>query len=479
MDGAGIVVRPEQALELAARLLADDRIDEASALLAQVAAGAPPGPDLWLLRAQAAARRGQWAAVLRLVGMAQASGQSCLGLHYLRHDAGVALGREAEVMAASEDAAREAPEAPEALARLAAAQYRACDMARAIALCRAALRIDPRYRPAHDILAAALLVRGEYAEGWEEYPWRFRFHGGDAPRVAPQEWGGEVLDGAALRGQLVLIGDQGLGDVIQFARYLPFVAQRCTGSDLVLACAEALHPLLAPLLGRVAPGAALVARDAPTPRCGRWLTLSQLPRLAGTRLDSIPGPHPYLHAEPAAAARWRARLDALLPGGMRRVGLVWAGNPLHQNDASRSLLLPMLAPLTECAGVALVSLQQGAAAAGLSGYAGRAPLVSLGPELADLGETAAVMAGLDLVVTIDSAPAHLAGALGVPTLLLLPFAPDWRWLLQRADSPWYPSLRLLRQPAPGAWAPVIAEAAAAIAAWDVPGRPEQTPSVPG
>jgi hypothetical protein len=197
------------------------------------------------------------------------------------------------------------------------------------------------------------------------------------------------------------------------------------------------------------------------PDFAAYCALSSLPRLAGTRLDTIPAAIPYLRAEPEKVAEWADRLSWLVPAGYRRVGIAWAGRPTHVNDRNRSTTLATLAPLAELPRLALISLLKGPAQAQIGAYWGRAPLVNLGVDFAD---TMAVLPSLDLVVTVDTVFAHMAGAMGRPVWIMLPFAPDWRWLLDRTDSPWYPTVRLFRQPAPGQWGPVVAEIARRLAA---------------
>jgi hypothetical protein len=179
------------------------------------------------------------------------------------------------------------------------------------------------------------------------------------------------------------------------------------------------------------------------------------PRLRRENLASIPGEAPYIAADPALAAVWRARLGGAGPS----VGLVWAGNPKHSNDANRSLPLARLAPLLAVPGARLFALQLGMRRAELQGVPG---ITDLADHLTDFAETAGALAALDLLVTVDTSPAHLAGALGRPTWLLLPTDPDWRWLLGRVDSPWYPSMRLFRQHRAGDWTLPVEEAAAAL-----------------
>jgi hypothetical protein len=206
-----------------------------------------------------------------------------------------------------------------------------------------------------------------------------------------------------------------------------------------------------PLLAQFPQLEALHVRWEDVPNWAAYVPLSGLPRLAGTRIDSIPATCPYLRADPDLATSWSARLDRLLPPGYRRVGLAWAGRPAHNNDRNRSAALAALSPLAEVPRTALIALQKGPAAAEVGAYLGRAPLLNLGPELHDFRDTAAVLECLDVVVCVDTAVGHLAGALGRPAWLLLAHAPDWRWMTEREDTPWYPSLRLFRQSAPRDW----------------------------
>ena len=215
-------------------------------------------------------------------------------------------------------------------------------------------------------------------------------------------------------------------------------------------------------IAQIAPGVKLFDAWVQASGCIAVCPLSTLPGLAGVRLEAIPAPVPYLRADPARAAAWRARLDELVAPGSRRVGLVWAGRPTHRNDRNRSVALSGLGAITGLDGVTFVSLQKGPAVTQVGGYFGRVPLVNLGPELADFEDTLAVMDGLDLVLTVDTAVGHLAGAAGKPVWVMLPHAPDWRWLMARADSPWYPTMRLFRAPAPRDWGAVTAEVAAAL-----------------
>jgi hypothetical protein len=298
-------------------------------------------------------------------------------------------------------------------------------------------------------------MRGEMAEGWEQYEWRYRLPWVEPfmPATAKPHWAGQPITDSTL----LLVADQGIGDVVQFSRYLPWAAALCP--NLAVHC---IAPVL-PLLRQIAPPSArLFLSWDECPPYSAFCPFSGLPRLHGTRIDTIPGGVAYLQADRARAARWRERLDALAPRGYRRIGLVWAGRPDHKNDSNRSATLADLAPLAALPGVALVALQKGQRAEQAGQYFGRAPLINLGAEVVGLDDAMAVLATLDLLVTVDTSLAHLAGAMGRPVWILLPYSPDWRWLLNRSDSPWYPTARLFRQTAPRQWKDVAEAIAGAL-----------------
>jgi hypothetical protein len=263
---------------------------------------------------------------------------------------------------------------------------------------------------------------------------------------------------------LMLVADQGFGDAIQFCRYVAWAAERAP--NLVVACSPELRPIIEQQAGVLR----TFDRWELAGPFAAYCPLTGLPRLAGTRLENIPAGEPYLKAEPARIATWNERLTELLPRGHHRIGIVWAGRPTHNNDRNRSVPLSTFAPLAAIPGLALVSLQKGPGQAQIAKYFGRAPLVSLGPELNDYRDTMAVLDQLDLIVTVDTSVAHLAGAMGRPVWIMLPFAPDWRWLLGRPDTPWYPTIRLFRQKEPKQWAPVMDEVVAALRSEWLPKR---------
>ena len=365
-------------------------------------------------------------------------------------------GRFDEALVAGRRAAALAPADVHCYHNLGVLHYHRLELDEAIACGERALALVPEFAGAHFGIAEASLLRGDLARGWDEYEWRSKL--ANAPPLLPStdraQW-----DGTPLRDQrLLLIADQGYGDVIQFARYIPWAEARCP--MLAIACSSELHPVIRQFSGVDT----LFDHWQQAPEFAAYCPLSSLPRLAGTRLDTIPGEVPYLRADPARTASWSERLAALLPQGYRRIGIVWAGRPTHHNDRNRSTALATFLPLAEIPGIALVSLQKGPAQMQIGRYWGRAPLVNLGPELRDFGDTMAVLECLDLVVAVDTSVVHLAGAMGKEAWVMLPHAPDWRWLLNRNDSPWYPSLRLFRQGADRQWDPVVAAIAAALQA---------------
>jgi Flp pilus assembly protein TadD len=364
------------------------------------------------------------------------------------------LGRYEDALRAGHEALDKTSYDVQTLHNLALTHYRRLELDQSISYAHRALQLDPSAPGPHFQLAEALLLRGEFNEGWKEYEWRYRIAG--APALMPPT-DRPAWDGAPLPdGTLLLIADQGFGDSIQFARYIPWVCARC---PRVVVMAD---PLIHPLIQQLHPGIDLIGHWDRCPPFAAYCPLSGLPRLHGTTLDTIPTDIPYLRADPERVEVWRARLQELVQPCTRRVGIVWAGRATHNNDLNRSVTLSAFAPIAALDGVTLISLQKGAAQSAVADYFGRAPLINLGPELADFADTMAIIEALDLVVTVDTATAHLAGAMGKPVWILLPHAPDWRWLLNRDDSPWYPTARLFRQPCADDWGSVTYRIATAL-----------------
>jgi Flp pilus assembly protein TadD len=310
---------------------------------------------------------------------------------------------------------------------------------------RHALQLKPDYAEAHCNLGITLLLSGRFEEGWAEYEWRLRTEKAAYPRRhQTAHW-----DGSSFAGKRLLVHyEQGFGDNIQFIRYLPMVKRR--GGTVIC---EMLQPLTGLLRGFPAIDELIEASSdgAPAVKFDYYVPLLDLPRIFGTVLETIPADVPYLHADPARARYWQQRLA----GTTFKVGIVWAGKPVHPEDRARSCHLRHCLGLSKIPGVRLLGLQKGIAADQVRDLAAEMSLVNLGDELNDFTDTAAVIENLDLVVSVDTAVLHLAGAMGKPVWAILPSTPDWRWMLDRQDSPWYPTMRLFRQRSYGDWEDVF------------------------
>lgn len=319
----------------------------------------------------------------------------------------------------------------------------------ALALYRQALAAQPDMAEIHWNYALLLLQLGQWEEGWREYEWRWRYAGFPSRRrnfSAPQ-WDGTPAPGATI----LIHCEQGIGDAIQFMRYVPFVRERANAARVIVECEASLARLLAQSGGWNAEivardgwdGARLPAFDLHLPLLSLSLALKQFAPLAMTSA--------CLRSDPQLRDAWRERLGA----DRFRVGLVWAGNSKHKGDRRRSLALDQLDPLLRVPGVEFINLQVGTSEI-------PAGVCDFSRHIADFADTAALIAELDLVITVDTAVAHLAGALGAPVWTLLPFVSDWRWGLGRDDTVWYPTMRLFRQRTPGDWREVIERVAAAL-----------------
>jgi hypothetical protein len=302
-------------------------------------------------------------------------------------------------------------------------------------------------------LSEILLLRGDFDPGWRAYRYRYSLpHTTRIERkVQRPRWEGEPIPGRTL----LIHDEQGYGDTFQFLRLVPWAKQR-SGARVVLE----INPETLPLAQRSPLGIdTLIPNGALPPAFDVHCELMSLPMALRLQLSDLPGRLPYLAADPARLARWRQRL-----AGLQRpiVALAWAGRPNHHNDANRSMPLAVLAPLA-LPGVSFVAIQKGPAAAQAATPPAGMALTSLSDEIADFDDTAAILSEVDLLVSVDSSPVHLAGALDRPAWVMLPFVPDWRWLEGRSDTPWYPRHRLFRQPRRGDWPAVMAEVAGALA----------------
>jgi tetratricopeptide (TPR) repeat protein len=315
--------------------------------------------------------------------------------------------------------------------------------AEALADLRAAVAAAPEFAEAHFEAAMAHLALGDFAAGWKAYEWRWKtaaFTRYRRPFQAPPWLGNEAVAGKTI----LLHAEQGFGDTIQFIRYAPLLARQ--GVRVICEVQPELLPLLSQL-----PDVSVIASGEPLPAFDLHCPLLSLPLAFATQAGTIPAAIPYLTAPAERVAAWRDRL----PPGRPRAGFVWSGSPDHKNDANRSIALSRLAGLFEDPAERCFSLQSEMRAGDRETLAGLPNLLELGGGFRDFADTAAVISLLDVVVSVDTAVAHLAGALGKPVLILLPHAADFRWMRGRDDSPWYPTATLVRQQAPGDWDSVI------------------------
>jgi tetratricopeptide (TPR) repeat protein len=322
------------------------------------------------------------------------------------------------------------------------------DLDRARRLAMTMIGKSPELADSHQMLGEILLKQGNYAPGWIEYEWRTQTSAGKAnlPNLGTARW-----NGMRMTERLLVVADQSYDDSLQFARYLPEVAKRCP--DMIVGCSAHLAPLL-----RAIPGVTAAYTNWNEAKGHAAFTrASSLPLLFHTEISTIPNQFPYLHAPVDAAAACREQLRSALPANTLKVGLAWRAPFAGLGGGDKNLSLQQLLPLTGTPGIAFVSLQTPVFDQELplaNGFTGLRE--SLAP-LNDFGGIAAIAANLDLIITADSAIAHLGGALAVPTWVLLPKPCDWRWLLERDDTPWYPSLRLFRQSRIGDWNdPIVA-----------------------
>lgn len=327
-------------------------------------------------------------------------------------------------------------------------------MDEAIASLDEAIRRDPQYAEAHYARALALLQMGRWAEAWPGHEWRWRVKGLNSP---PRDFAQPVWDGSDLgAGTLLLHAEQGLGDSLHFARYAPLAARRC--GKLVIECQRPLVELFASLKGP----ARVIARGDPLPEFDAHLPLMSLANVFRTTTANVPWDGPYLEAEPRRVKEW----SWLRSPGSLQVGLVWAGQPGQWDDRKRSIPFAALAPLAGLPGIRFVSLQKGDAARDLAGAPAGTDILDCGARLNDFSDTAAAIANLDLVLSVDTSVAHLAGALGAPLWAMVRYDADWRWVVggPAGATPWYPTARVFRQEEEGRWEPVVARVAADLAA---------------
>jgi Flp pilus assembly protein TadD len=313
------------------------------------------------------------------------------------------------------------------------------------------LRLEPEHVEAHRNRALTWLLLGDMEQGWPEHEWRLRRADQPGLRLSQPYW-----DGSPLAGRTILLyPEQGIGDTVQFVRYAALLKEQ--GARVLMLCPTSLMSLLGGCDGIDQ----IIPPDSPLPSFDVHASLMSLPFLIGKTQKSIPTAVPYLTAAGELMTRWKSVFDGVTAF---KVGIAWQGNPAYPADRGRSIPLACFAPLAQLPGVQLVSVQKGPGVEQLARI--EEPILSFDRQADESAgafmDTAAILRGLDLVITSDTAVAHLAGALGVPAWVLLPLVPDWRWQLEREDSAWYPTMRLFRQCRRGDWADVFHRVAAAL-----------------
>lgn len=304
----------------------------------------------------------------------------------------------------------------------------------------------PGEAEAHFSLAMCYLLTGDLRNGWREYQWRLKTERMAVPSTGAPYWNGESFNGKTI----LIIGDQGYGDAVQFVRYARDIKAR--GGTVILTC----HPELSRLLtGCAGVDRVISFRSSVSPQDTAHqiqIPLLSVPGIFSPTIETIPAHVPYLHIPPDAGKEALAEIN--IQTNVFRIGLTWAGRPTHLGDRQRSMKLEQFNALFNIEGVKFFSLQKGEPANELKSIS-QGSIFDLGRYLGDFADTAAAIQALDLVISVDTAVAHVAGALAKPVWTLIPFVPDWRWMLNREDSPWYPTMRLFRQSKPGDWTSVI------------------------
>jgi len=434
-------------------LLALNRPQEALACFEQLVQRAPQNGEALLNRGVALATLERHAEALADFDAALTLAPVHPDLHYNRGNALLQLARHAEAIAAFDRTLAAVPTHTRAWNNRGRALQSLNRNTEAAESFGKALVLQKDNADAHFNLALALLTQGDLRRGFEQYEWRWTRSGMTDTRrgYGRALWLGEFPLGHKT---ILLHAEQGLGDTIQFARYAPLLAR--AGARVVLEVQPELKTLLAGLDGV----ASCHVRGESLPAYDLHCPLGSLPLAMKTDAASIPAEIPYLRADEQRLAKWRPALEGLAG---KRVALSWAGHARHANDRNRSMDLELLAPLFALDGVSFVSIQRELRDKDAAVLARHPNVRHLGADLADMADTAAVVTLVDLTLAVDTSVAHLAGAMGRPLWVMLPFAPDWRWTVSGENSPWYPQARLLRQPATGDWTSVLATLRDALA----------------
>lgn len=426
---------------------------QATQVLTQALEIAPNHESAWMLLGQICEIQGQFVEQAACLRQAHQQCPQSVNLQLMLSDALNTLGEHAEAARLAEDITRRYPRLADGWSCLGCALEKLARLDDARRALQRAIQLKPDNGQLHVNLAHLDLLCGQFASGWKEYEWRFSCEQmASLPNLAAPRWQGEPLRGKTV----LLLPEQGHGDTLQFCRYAQLLAMQ--GAQVWLTVVPALWPVMAqgvPGVHRLLlPEQAMAEAHA----VDYWAPLMSLPHLADSSDDTLGYLTPYLRPDPSRLPVWAERLAALPPG--RKIGLIWSGNPLNGNNPTRSLPHAELAALAAVGNVQWISLQMGSEGQ-------RPPPAGLhwqawGSELRDFADTAAILSQLDLLITTDTGPAHLAGALGIPSWILVQQVPDWRWGLSGEQCDSYPSLRVFRQARQGEWGPVVQQVVAAL-----------------
>ena len=433
-------------------LLARGQAEEALQAFNKILGRVPGHPDARANRSAAYAALGRYEEALADCEAVLSYAPAHAIAHYNRANALASLGRPADALVAYDRVLALFPQHVRAWNNRGDTLSVLKRHAEAVASFGKAIALKPDYADAHMNQSLALLATSDYARGFAAYEWRWKRTGMPARRDYGRPlWLGEY---PLERKTILLYSEQGLGDSIQYARYVPMLAR--AGATVVLEVQAELKSLLSRLAGATQ----VVARGEKLPAFDVQCPLGSLPLACKTELAKVPAEIPYLAADESRVAKWRSRVEMMKKP---RVALVWAGNANHANDRNRSIALSKLKPLWENNAAGFVSLQREVRATDADTLKNTSAILSLGDELADLDDAAAIVALCDLIISVDTSVVHLAAAMGRPTWVLLPFSPDWRWTLEGEHTPWYPTARLFRQPKLGDWGSVIERVSAELA----------------
>ena len=440
-----------QALAIAIQHHQAGRLQAAEQIYRKILQADRNNADAWHLLGQIAYQVGKHDLAVEHIAYAIRLAGDRAAFHQSLGDVYRALGRLPEAVACYRRALELMPDCAETYNSLGLALQAQGRLAEASAGYQRAIELEPHHAEAHYNRSMLRLLAGDFQQGLAEYAWRWETR---RKPFIPPPFPHPIWDGRPLEGRrLLLHGEQGYGDTLQFIRYAAQAKQR--GAGVLVGCTKPLLRIV-----RSCRFVDQVVCEITSPQdFDVYCPLLSMPQLMKTTLGSVPHDVPYLFADPPLVEQWRGELG---PIAGFKVGIAWRGNPKHRNDRARSFPLSCFQPLGSVPGIHLVSLQKGAGEEDLQEARDRFPITDLGSRLNDFMDTAAAMVNLDLVITCDTAVAHLAGALGVPVWVALPLVPDWRWMLDRSDSPWYPTMRLFRQESRGDWQGVFQRIEAAL-----------------